>query len=882
MDSTGARVRVSGKYFRAGEEKWYARGFCYGPFAPNSAGEFLPERERVDLDFAHIRRLGATCVRTYYPPPLWLLDTAARHELRVFVDVPWEKHRCFFEDWPAQQLARKVVAEAAQQLGGHPALFAISVANEIPNDIVRFYGPRQVQSFLDELLDSVHQHAPECLATYANYPTTEFLEPNKQDFYCYNVYLHDRTAFGQYLDRLQHLAGGSPLVIGEYGVDSLRHGEAEQAARLADFARTVFRHGAAGGFVFGYTDDWFSGGHQINDWAFGVSSVERREKRAARSLSREWRRVPTLAMEANLPKVSVVVCSYNGGATLTECLHSLMALNYPDYEVILVDDGSQDDTPDIAAQFPQVIYLRRENEGLSVARNVGLHAASGEVIAYTDSDCVADEHWLLYLVDAMRQQGVDGIGGPNLTPASDSWTAKCVAASPGNPSHVMFDDRLAEHLPGCNMAYQRKALLAIGGFDPQFRQAGDDVDICWRLLDRGYRLGYAAGAMVWHHRRNSLRAFYQQQKGYGRAEAMLAFKHPQRFLANGQPRFDGAIYGDGRAGLPLLPPKVYHGRFGSAPFQRIYQNSNFRFDARALSPEWHFLAGMFLLLSTMAAPLTLVSVAMWLSTAGALRASVRDRRFVADFTVWQRLVVIWLHLTQPIVRGFHRNGYTLRHKRLPDVLTVSSAPAANSQCLSASESELHWLTSNGAGRRELLEAIVERAKEDGWPGDFYGGWSTWDIQLMADLWNHVSIRTATEELGWPRRFTRARWATQATRLAWAATAAVGAWSAVAVVDRSTWGLCVGSALSASLLFLNVRSRRRCLRAVEKLIGLAANRCGLSDQESSSPRVHRENRQRVHARKAATSNSVSALTANGLHTAALELLPSSDPAPVIGD
>src|SRR5688572_1364137 len=223
----------------------------------------------------------------------------------------------------------------------------------------------------------------------------------------------------------------------------------------------------------------------------------------------------------------------------------------------------------------------------------------------------------------MRLQQVDGIGGPNLTPPDDNRTAQCVAASPGNPSHVMFDDRSAEHLPGCNMAFCRKALLSIGGFDPQFRQAGDDVDVCWRLLAKGHRLGYAAGAMVWHHRRSTVWAYYQQQKGYGRAEAMLAFKHPQRFLATGFLRFDGVIYGDGKAGLPLLPAKVYHGRFGSAPFQTIYQPREFRFDARTTSLEWHCLSALFLMLSTMMPSLALVSAVMWLATARSIFATVK-------------------------------------------------------------------------------------------------------------------------------------------------------------------------------------------------------------------------------------------------------------------
>ena len=85
------------------------------------------------------------------------------------------------------------------------------------------------------------------------------------------------------------------------------------------------------------------------------------------------------------PKVSVVVASYNGERTLKACLESLERLNYPDYEVILVDDGSTDTTPQIAAAFPNVRYIRHEkNLGLSVARNTGIAAATGEIIAFTD------------------------------------------------------------------------------------------------------------------------------------------------------------------------------------------------------------------------------------------------------------------------------------------------------------------------------------------------------------------------------------------------------------------------------------------------------------------------------------------------------------------
>src|SRR5215211_3924414 len=105
---------------------------------------------------------------------------------------------------------------------------------------------------------------------------------------------------------------------------------------------------------------------------------------------------------------------------------------------------------------------------------------------------------------------------------------------------------------------------------------------------------------------------------------MLAFKHPQRFVAMGRLRFDGVIYGDGTVGLPLLPARVYHGRFGSALFQTIYQSRDFRFHARATSLEWHAASALCLLLSTLVPELAAVSIAMWTLTAGSIAATARE------------------------------------------------------------------------------------------------------------------------------------------------------------------------------------------------------------------------------------------------------------------
>ena len=155
-----------------------------------------------------------------------------------------------------------------------------------------------------------------------------------------------------------------------------------------------------------------------------------------------------------------MVASYNGARTLQSCLESLQRLNYPDYEVILVDDGSTDRTPEIAKLFPQVRHLRQTNQGLSAARNAGIRAAGGEIVAFTDDDCRADEDWLYYLVGDLLRGEFVGIGGPNFLPPEDSCVAAAVVVSPGGPAHVMLTDREAEHIPGLQHGFLQ---VGVGG-----------------------------------------------------------------------------------------------------------------------------------------------------------------------------------------------------------------------------------------------------------------------------------------------------------------------------------------------------------------------------------------------------------------------------------
>ena len=232
---------------------------------------------------------------------------------------------------------------------GHEAIFAYLVGNEIPSTMVRWLGARRVISFVEKLVNIARNADPRPLYSYASYPPTEYLLPQNVDFYSFNVYLERRTDFEKYLARLQNLADDKPLIMGEFGLDTIRKGEEMQSAVLDWHLDCVVRGGAAGTIFFSWTDEWFTGGHEITDWAFGLVTRDRKPKLAFYVLRKDklaWRggRSHRSVKLKSYPRVSIIVCSYNGGKTLRDCLESLDQVNYPDFEIVLVDDGSKDNT----------------------------------------------------------------------------------------------------------------------------------------------------------------------------------------------------------------------------------------------------------------------------------------------------------------------------------------------------------------------------------------------------------------------------------------------------------------------------------------------------------------------------------------------------------
>ncbi|OYW71566.1 MAG: hypothetical protein B7Z37_27455, partial [Verrucomicrobia bacterium 12-59-8] len=623
------------------------------------------------------------------------------------------------------------IATACASLRDHSCITACLVGNEIEKTLVRWMKPRRVRAFIENLIEIARRHAPQTLISYATYPSTGYLVPRNADFLAVNVYLESPAAFSACLAQWQNLAGNQPLLITEFGLDVATHGPERQVEVMRWQHDCLLSGGCAGGVWFAYTDEWHRGGKEVTEWQFGLVDRDRKERPAC-ALQRELK--PVWQPPAEAPRISVVVCTRNGDHTLRECLASLVALNYPNFEILVIDDGSRDVTAEVAKSFPQVRYQFQEHAGLSVARNLGASLATGSIIAYTDDDCIAHPDWLLHLSHGFADETIIAAGGPNIPPRPRNQIERVVAAAPGAPAHVLLSDTEAEHLPGCNLAIRKEALERIGGFLAEFKTAGDDVDICWRLRETGGRLRFVAGAMVWHHRRFTIRAYLNQQFGYGQAEALLMKKHPARFGFLGGARWRGGIYGDQHPADHPIEGSIFHGPLGLGAFQVIYSSSSFRWWEWFTGLLWLALLVLALVCHQPWVAAGLLGFALW----AAWQVSARNAAAANIRGMCDRLLLWWLSFLQPVVREWARLRGMLAlgarpscSPQLPDII-----PPSRPHKITLSLGTLCFWSETGVTRegwlhelRKVLRSAHILFRED-------DGWRWFDIEAWP--WSEVS------------------------------------------------------------------------------------------------------------------------------------------------
>ncbi len=235
-------------------------------------------------------------------------------------------------------------------------------------------------------------------------------------------------------------------------------------------------------------------------------------------------------MTGSARRISVVIPVFNSEKTIGKCLQSLNSQTHPSYEVIVIDDGSTDNTAQIIQANDSVIFIRQSRGGPSSARNKGIERANGEYVAFTDGDCIVPDDWLMELAKGLENDEVAGSGGDQISPEDESEFGKNIQKYfkiiGFLTGYIKTSDSLGivDHNPSCNSIYKKSILQDIGGFDPDL-WPGEDVDLDYRITQKGYKLTFNPRALVFHYRPNSISGFSRMMLRYGTCQGILTRRY---------------------------------------------------------------------------------------------------------------------------------------------------------------------------------------------------------------------------------------------------------------------------------------------------------------------------------------------------------------------
>ncbi len=230
-------------------------------------------------------------------------------------------------------------------------------------------------------------------------------------------------------------------------------------------------------------------------------------------------------MELN-PYVSIIIPVYNAKKTISKTLKACLEQDYTGRrEIIVVDDGSTDGTAEEIKKYP-VKYIYQENTGPAAARNRGWREAKGEIVFFTDSDCIPHKDWLSRLLRNYSGNRVGAAGGSYSIANPESLLAYCIQEEisirhSAMPYKVRF-------LGSYNLSVKKSVLEEVGGFQEGYRKAsGEDNDLSYKILKRGYKILFDSRALVAHYHRESLWRYLKDQYAHGFWRARLYREHPE-------------------------------------------------------------------------------------------------------------------------------------------------------------------------------------------------------------------------------------------------------------------------------------------------------------------------------------------------------------------
>lgn len=223
-------------------------------------------------------------------------------------------------------------------------------------------------------------------------------------------------------------------------------------------------------------------------------------------------------MEINYPFVSIVIPARNSENIIGRCLESLNILEYPKdkYEVIIADGNSEDGTTTIAQKLGAIV-VSNPKRIVCTGRNEGFKHAKGEIIAFSDADCVMDKNWIKNSIKYFEDPTIGGVGGPNITPDNETAFGKAVGfvfnqaifSAGGIHARILKRKKEVKSIPGCNAIYRRNALEKVMPIDENIVEAEDYI-MNQKIRNSGYKLIYTPDTIVWHYRRPIPKKFFKQ------------------------------------------------------------------------------------------------------------------------------------------------------------------------------------------------------------------------------------------------------------------------------------------------------------------------------------------------------------------------------------
>ncbi len=231
----------------------------------------------------------------------------------------------------------------------------------------------------------------------------------------------------------------------------------------------------------------------------------------------------------DLPRVSVIVPVKNGAQKIAGLLDSLMQVDYDRemLEIVVVDGNSSDNTREIVLRYPTVKLLTEERPGLNAARNTGIKNSTGEVIAFTDSDCIVSKNWVKKIVEDFGEKEVGCVGGNALRFYDDLISRYCDESL--MPVMRIFTEKKAlnevkppvQYPAGCNMAIRRSILAEAGKFNENIEYGFDEDELVERICSTGHTMVLDPDLLVSHKHRSSVRELLKQTFRYGRGMGVL-------------------------------------------------------------------------------------------------------------------------------------------------------------------------------------------------------------------------------------------------------------------------------------------------------------------------------------------------------------------------